>query len=102
MAEEGIAPGAPYGIAEAGVVGDLNGVLSRWGIPGRLLGCTIAGDIARGEAVTGDRMYIGVPMRPLGSSRIVSMVVRREAVGVSIASAGEGKEDATEPDVRDE
>jgi len=47
-------------------------------------------------------MYSGLPMQPLDSSKIVSMVVRREAVGVSIASAGEGKEDATEPVVRDE
>ena len=51
-----MAPGAPCGIAEAGVVGDLKGVLSRLGPPGRLLACAIAGDIVTGELVTGDCM----------------------------------------------
>lgn len=44
-------------------------------------------------------MYIEVPILPLSSSGIVSMVVRREAVDVSSA---EGKEDATEPEARGE
>lgn len=37
IAEEDIALGTPYGIAEAGIVGDLNGVLSRLGRLGILL-----------------------------------------------------------------
>lgn len=63
-----------------------------------------------GEAVgevtveTGETVWRGLAISALASSRMVSMVTWRGVPEVSSASAsaGEGKVDATEPDVREE